>query len=147
MHAEAERLVHAGLLTDRRLGRSRLLQANTSARITRPLTELLMATYGPQLVVADEFADVPGAKQVVLYGSWARRYRGELGTRGRRCDGDRGTGPRRGVRRRGAGRGAAAHARQYDRAVGGAWQEGTDALVIAAKQDALVVLDGSGEAT
>ncbi len=80
LHAEAERLVHAGLLTDRRLGRSRLLQANTSARGTRPLTELLMATYGPQLVVADEFADVPGTKQVVLYGSWARRYRHLGGT-------------------------------------------------------------------
>ena len=79
LHAEVERLVEAGLLTDRVVGRSRLVQANTSARTARALTELLTITFGPQVVIAEEFADLAGADQVVVYGSWARRHRGETG--------------------------------------------------------------------
>ncbi len=36
IHAEVERLVTAGLISDRVEGRNRLLQANTTTRIARP---------------------------------------------------------------------------------------------------------------
>lgn len=79
LHAEVERLVEAGLVSDRTIGRSRLLRANTSARTARALTELLMLTFGPQIVIAEEFRDLADVDEVVLYGSWARRHNGEMG--------------------------------------------------------------------
>jgi hypothetical protein len=49
------RLAEAGLISDRTIGRSRLLRANTSRRTARALTELLMLTFGPQIVIEEEF--------------------------------------------------------------------------------------------
>jgi predicted nucleotidyltransferase len=43
-----------------------------------PLTQLTLVTFGPQTVVADEFAHL-GAERVVVFGSWAARYHGEPG--------------------------------------------------------------------
>ncbi|MGB5937736.1 MAG: winged helix-turn-helix domain-containing protein [Ornithinimicrobium sp.] len=79
LHAEVERLTAAGLLKDRREGRNRLIQANTASRAAPALTELLTLSFGPQVVLAEEFASINGADQVVIYGSWARRHRGEVG--------------------------------------------------------------------
>jgi DNA-binding transcriptional ArsR family regulator len=79
VHAEVERLVAAGLIADRRVGQSRLLQANTSHRAARALTELITLSFGPETVVADEFAPLQRVDLVAIYGSWARRYRGEAG--------------------------------------------------------------------
>lgn len=79
LHREAQRLVDARLLLDRSLGRSRLLRANPSHRATAPLTQLLLVTFGPHIVVEDEFASVDGVDRVLIYGSWAARYRGEPG--------------------------------------------------------------------
>jgi len=42
------RLEAAGLITSRPVGRSRLLRANTAGCIARPLTDLLLATFGPE---------------------------------------------------------------------------------------------------
>jgi predicted nucleotidyltransferase len=78
LHREAQRLVIAELLTARTLGRNRLLRANPANRATAPLTALLELSFGPQTVVAEEFA-VPGAERVVIFGSWAERYNGTVG--------------------------------------------------------------------
>ena len=74
VHDEAQRLTRAGLLTRRDAGRSAMLQANPRNRLTGPLTELLLLSWGPQHVVADEFCDLPGTEQVLIFGSWAARY-------------------------------------------------------------------------
>lgn len=79
LHAEVERLTTAGIVTDRYVGRTRLLRANTASRLAQPLTELLTLSFGPPVVVAEEFDDVAGVEQVVLYGSWAARYEGVAG--------------------------------------------------------------------
>lgn len=79
LHAEVERLTTAGFVDDRYVGRTRLLRANTTSRLAAPLTELLTLSFGPHVVVAEEFNAVPGVKQVVLYGSWAARYEGVVG--------------------------------------------------------------------
>lgn len=79
IHAEVERLVASGLVLDRYVGRTRLLRANTDARAARALTELLTLTFGPELVIAEEFGDLPDVQRVLIYGSWARRYEGETG--------------------------------------------------------------------
>ena len=79
LHAEVERLVEAGLINDRAIGWTRLLRANTSSRTARALTELLMLTFGPQIVIEEEFRDLADVDRVVVYGSWARRHNGETG--------------------------------------------------------------------
>jgi hypothetical protein len=78
-HREVERLVRAGILRDRLVGRARLLSANTDSRLARPLTELLAVTYGPLAVVGEEFGSVDDVDLVLIYGSWAARYRGHPG--------------------------------------------------------------------
>jgi predicted nucleotidyltransferase len=79
VHDEAQRLVTAGLLTQRQAGRSVMLAANTGSRLNGPLTELLMLSWGPQHVIAEEFANLPGADQVLIFGSWAARYHQQPG--------------------------------------------------------------------
>lgn len=144
VHAEVERLVTAGLVSDRFEGRNRLLRANTSSRIARPLTEILMVSFGPQVVIAEEFAGIAGAEQVVIYGSWARRHAGEFGTEPADVDVMVIGSPDR--------EGVYAAAERAEARLGlpvnttvrssDAWQQGSDPLVNTAKQDALVVLGG-----
>jgi len=43
------------------------------------LARLLTATFGPHTVLADEFAVVGGVDRVLIYGSWAARYHGNVG--------------------------------------------------------------------
>jgi predicted nucleotidyltransferase len=78
LHREVVRLDRAGLIVSRTLGRNRLVRANAAHPAAPSLTQLLEVTFGPRVVVAEEFA-VPGAKQVVIFGSWAARYAGEVG--------------------------------------------------------------------
>ncbi len=143
VHAEVERLIGAGLLQDRYVGRSRLVRANTTARAARPLTELLMLTFGPQEVVAEEFAQVPGVAQVIIYGSWARRYRGEAGPEPGDVDVMVIGRPDRDDVYAAADRAAARLGIPVNptlRSVA-AWAEASDPLVVTAKPDAVLVYD------
>jgi DNA-binding transcriptional ArsR family regulator len=79
VHQEVSRLVEAGLLTDRRLGTSRLVRAAQDSPLTRPLTDLLAVTYGPLPVLRDLLGSVPGVERAYVFGSWAARYDGEPG--------------------------------------------------------------------
>lgn len=74
VHDEVKRLTDAGLLRRHSVGRSALVQANTSNRLVQPLTELLFLSWGPLQVVADEFSGLHGAERVLIFGSWAARY-------------------------------------------------------------------------
>ncbi len=56
-----------------------LVRANKQNRLIEPLTELLLLSWGPMQVVGDEFAAVPRAERVVIFGSWAARYLGRTG--------------------------------------------------------------------
>jgi DNA-binding transcriptional ArsR family regulator len=76
---EVRRLADAGILTVRPVGRSRLVRANVTSRLTGPLTELVVLTYGPHVVVADEFGDLQNVASVGIFGSWAARYQGQRG--------------------------------------------------------------------
>ncbi len=46
VHGEAQRLTAAELLSQRHVGRSVMLQANPANRLTSPLTELLLLSWG-----------------------------------------------------------------------------------------------------
>jgi predicted nucleotidyltransferase len=85
LHAEVVRLDEAGLISSRTLGRNRLIRANTAHSAAKALTELLEVTFGPRVVIAEEF-DFAGAKQVAIFGSWAARYAGQGGPSPRDVD-------------------------------------------------------------
>ena len=76
---EADRLLGAGLIEERRIGRMRLLRAAADTILTRPLTDLLAATFGPLPVLTELLADIEGISEVYIYGSWAARYAGDPG--------------------------------------------------------------------
>jgi hypothetical protein len=76
---EASRLVQAGLLHERTVGRSRLLRAAIDHRAAAALTQLLAYTFGPQTVLEEVFLGVEGVHGVHIYGSWAARYTGVPG--------------------------------------------------------------------
>lgn len=75
---EVNRLLPWGLIRERRQGRNRLLSANPDSVYAPPLTQLLMISYGPHLVIGEEFA-IAGVEEAVIFGSWAARYAGESG--------------------------------------------------------------------
>jgi DNA-binding transcriptional ArsR family regulator len=79
VHHEADRLTEAGLVASRRVGNVRLLAADTGHRLARPLTDLLVATYGPVPVLTDLLTGMPGVTKAYVYGSWAARHAGEPG--------------------------------------------------------------------
>lgn len=76
---EVDRLIEAGLLSEERVGRTRLVRANQDTAVYRPLTDLLAATHGPLPVLTDHLAHLTGVDRAYIYGSWAARYRGERG--------------------------------------------------------------------
>ncbi len=79
IHTEASRLVEGGIITDSRIGRTRLIRANRNTPLFQPLTELMQVTYGPLPVLRDALQDVPGVREAMIYGSWAARYQGHTG--------------------------------------------------------------------
>jgi DNA-binding transcriptional ArsR family regulator len=76
---EADRLVEAGLVSEERRGNMRLLRADLTSPLARPLTEVLGLTYGPVAVLADLLPSLGGVDEAYIYGSWAARYAGEPG--------------------------------------------------------------------
>jgi predicted nucleotidyltransferase len=76
---EVQRAEEAGVVRSRKVGNTRLVQADADGPLTEPLTELLLRALGPRQVVADALAYVPGVEAAYLFGSWAARYAGERG--------------------------------------------------------------------
>jgi predicted transcriptional regulator len=76
---EVVRLEQAGIITSRRVGRTKLVQANRQAPFYRALVELVTVVLGPAKVLAEELAGVDGIVSAEIFGSWAARYHGESG--------------------------------------------------------------------
>jgi predicted nucleotidyltransferase len=75
---EIARAEQAGIVSSRRLGNVRLVTAADSP-LTASLTELLLRSFGPRQVLAEELQSVEGIDGAYLFGSWAARYQGEVG--------------------------------------------------------------------
>jgi hypothetical protein len=71
---EVERLGRAGVLALRRTEGGCLVSRGAESRLHEPLVRLLMLTFGPSAVLAEEFGRLAGAEQVHLFGAWADRY-------------------------------------------------------------------------
>jgi predicted nucleotidyltransferase len=75
---EVVRAEQAGVMVSRRVGKTRLVRAARSP-LTAPLTDLLLRSFGPRQVLAEELSEVPGVERACLFGSWAARYAGQEG--------------------------------------------------------------------
>ncbi len=101
-----------------------------------------MATFGPQIVIAQEFAGIARADMVILFGSWARRLAGEVGREPGDVDVMVIGSPDRDAVYAAAERAEVPLNLPVGTTVRSAtsWEQASDALVITAKRDAVVVL-------
>lgn len=79
VHREIGRLEEAGLVASSRVGRERRVAANPSSPFYPELRSLVRKAFGPVAVLRARLADVPGVRRAYVFGSWARRYRGDEG--------------------------------------------------------------------
>ena len=84
--SEIRRLTDAALLAAHTVGRTKIVQANPSTPYLAPLTQLVLMSFGPPLVIDEEFAGVAGIEELFIYGSWAARYHGAAGPTPRDVD-------------------------------------------------------------
>lgn len=80
-HREVERAEVAGLLISRKVGRTRLVRANTTSPYYEGLADVLTKAFGVPHLLATALTGVRGIEQIIVYGSWAARYYGEPGQR------------------------------------------------------------------
>jgi hypothetical protein len=69
---EVRRLQAADLVAVRSVGRSKLLRANEDSPYFRPLAQLALMSFGPPLVVGEEFASLAGVQEIFIFGSIPR---------------------------------------------------------------------------
>jgi len=79
LHRDVGYLTESGFVAERTDGRSRKLKARSDHPLTAPLRQLVLASFGPPNVLADELGNVDGIDEQYIYGSWAARYAGEPG--------------------------------------------------------------------
>jgi DNA-binding transcriptional ArsR family regulator len=79
VHREVARLVDAGILSERQVGRTRLIRANGESPLVGPLREILAVATGPVVMLAEELARIDGIESAFLYGSFAGRILGDAG--------------------------------------------------------------------
>ncbi len=78
-HREVARLIDAGILVERQIGRTRLIRGNPDSPLAAPLREILTVVTGPVVMLAEEFGRIDGIQSAFLYGSFAARLRGVSG--------------------------------------------------------------------
>jgi len=76
---EVARLRDAGIVRVGGSRNSRQVSANVDSVIFPELQSLLLKTVGPKPVLESLLSELPGIESAFIYGSWARRYRGEAG--------------------------------------------------------------------
>jgi hypothetical protein len=79
VHREVARLVDAGILSERRVGRTRLIRANDESPLVGPVREILTIATGPVVTLAEELARIDRIESAFLYGSFAARMLGDAG--------------------------------------------------------------------
>jgi hypothetical protein len=76
---EVDRLVQAGLLKARLVGRSKLVRPNFDLPWARTLRQLLVQTAGALPLLRDALIGLNGIEQAFIFGSYAARFHGERG--------------------------------------------------------------------
>lgn len=81
VHREVERAEHAGIVRSRRVGKTRLVSADTASPYFVPLRELLVRAFGVPARLRSALVGIDGVDEVYIFGSWAARWHGKQGTR------------------------------------------------------------------
>jgi len=81
VHREIERAERAGIIRSRRVGRTRLVSANTASPYFAALRQLLVAAFGVPGRLRAALVGIDGIEAAYIFGSWAARWHGERGTR------------------------------------------------------------------
>ncbi len=81
VHREVERATGAGVLVSRKVGNTRLVRADTHSPYFDGLSAVLVRAFGVPAVLGRAVRDVAGIADAFVFGSWASRFVGELGTR------------------------------------------------------------------
>lgn len=76
---EIDRLMKAALVTVESIGRSKVIKANEDSPYFPELRSLAMKLLGPAVILGERLEDLEGVEEAYIFGSWARRYEGELG--------------------------------------------------------------------
>jgi DNA-binding transcriptional ArsR family regulator len=76
---EVNRLLGAGLLEGRRVGRLHFVKPNHASPYYPELSGLLLKAMGPLKVLSERLRGVAEIEDAFLFGSWARRYEGQAG--------------------------------------------------------------------
>lgn len=83
---EIDRLEDAGLLISMRVGRNRVVGPNPLSPYVEDVRRIVLKTYGPPAVLAEEIADIEGVEEAYVFGSWAARSAGVSGPSARDID-------------------------------------------------------------
>lgn len=78
-HREVGRLLGAGILTERSIGRARLLAANPDSPLVEPLRRILSVVAGPVHHLTRELSAIEHIDVAFIYGSFAARATGHSG--------------------------------------------------------------------
>ena len=81
VYREIQRAEQAGLVTSRKIGNTRLVQANTASPYYGGLAEILTRAFGVPAVLAEALRDINGITAAHIYGSWAAQHQGQPGQR------------------------------------------------------------------
>ncbi len=81
IHREIERAEQAGIVRSRRVGKTRLVSADTSSPYFAPLRQLLVRAFGAPGRLRAALEGIDGVEEAYIFGSWAARWEGEKGTR------------------------------------------------------------------
>ncbi len=76
---DVDRLVEAEFLSERRVGRSRLVSANKEHPLYFQFSAIFIHSHGPLAVIPNLLKEVSGLEGAFIFGSWASRYRGTAG--------------------------------------------------------------------
>jgi hypothetical protein len=78
-HRELKRLTEAGVLREKRIGRSAMFDADDSNPAVAPLRSLAAIALGPQNRIARALRGIPGIERALIFGSFAARAAGVAG--------------------------------------------------------------------
>ena len=81
VYREVERAEQAGLVTSRKVGNTRLVQANTASPYYAGLADVLVKAFGAPAILAAALRGVTGIDRAYIFGSWAARHAGQRGPR------------------------------------------------------------------
>ncbi|MFL6162212.1 MAG: winged helix-turn-helix domain-containing protein [Jatrophihabitantaceae bacterium] len=79
VHREVARLKDAGLLTERRVGNTRLVRGNPDSPLLAPVRQILLTVTGPVVLIRQELGQLDGIVCAFLFGSFAARAKGVQG--------------------------------------------------------------------